>query len=154
MFTDFKVNGESKKGDNENIVYLTIDKIGDNKHIYIINIYNMSFFRDNYDIGFKCVSEKYLEDVRNGKCKILLFLTYEGYSGSKGNDDFEIIEKWRKESNLPPFSVYYACGNLLCKEIVRNKELFINVEPILDFEAWNRFSYDKIVEYNPIDNRI
>jgi hypothetical protein len=138
---------------NENIVYLTMDKIGDDKHIYIINIYNMSFFRDNYDIGFKCVSEKYLEDVRNGKCKILLFLTYEGYSGSKGNDDFEIIEKWRKESNLPPFSVYYACGNLLCKEIVRNKELFINVEPILDFEAWNRFSYDKIVEYDPIDNR-
>lgn len=138
---------------NENIVYLTMDKIGDNKHIYIINIYNMSFFRDNYDIGFKCVSEKYLEDVRNGKCKILLFLTYEGYSGSKGNDDFEIIEKWRKESNLPPFSVYYACGNLLCKEIVRNKELHINVEPILDFEAWNRFSYNKIVEYDPIDNR-
>jgi len=138
---------------NHNITYLTIDKIGNNKHIYIINIYNMSFFRDNYDIGFKCVSEKYLEDVRNGKCKILLFLTYEGYSGSKGNDDFEIIEKWRKESNLPPFSVYYACGNLLSKEIVRNKGLHINVEPILDFEAWNKFSYEKIVEYKPIDDR-
>ena len=28
---------------NHNITYLTIDKIGNNKHIYIINIYNMSF---------------------------------------------------------------------------------------------------------------
>ena len=138
---------------SENIMYLTMDKIGDNKHIYIINIYNMSFFRDNYDIGFKCVSEKYLEDVRNGQCKILLFLTYEGYSGSKGNDDFEIIEKWRKESNLPPFSVYYACGNLLGKQIARNKELYINVDPILDFEAWNRFSYNEVVNFNPIDDR-
>ena len=138
---------------NENIEYLPIDKIGDNNHIYIINIYNMSFFRDNYDIGFKCVSEKYLEDVRNGKCKILLFLTYEGYSGCKGNDDFEIIEKWRKESNLPPFSIYYACGNLLGKQIARNKGLYINVEPILDFEAWNRFLYEGVVDYKPTDNK-
>ena len=113
----------------------------------------MSFFRDNYDIGFKCISEKYLDDIRKGKSKILLFLTYEGYSGSLGNDDFEIIDKWRKESNLPPYSVYYGCGNLLGKKISRDKKLSINVEPILDFEAWNRFVYEGIVNFNPIDNK-
>jgi hypothetical protein len=137
---------------HDNIEYKSIDKIENNNHIYIINIFNMSFFRDNYDIGFKCISKKYLDDVRNGKSKILLFLTYEGYSGSKGNDDFEIIEKWREESNLPPYSVYYACGNLLGKEINKNKELKINVEPILDFEAWNKFNYEQVRNYQPINN--
>ena len=56
---------------------------------------------DNYEVGFKCVSEKYLDDVKNGKSKILLMLTLEGYSGSKGNYDLEIIERWRIESKLP-----------------------------------------------------
>ena len=139
---------------NNNIEYVPIDKIEDNNHIYIINIYNMSFFRDNYDIGFKCISEKYLDDVRNGKSKILLFLTYEGYSGSKDNDDFEIIDKWREESNLPPYSVYYACGNLLGKEIARNKNVKINVQPILDFEAWNKINhYGKVINYRPNSNK-
>jgi hypothetical protein len=138
---------------SDKIEYVPIDKIGNKKHIYIINIYNMSFFNDNYDIGFKCISKKYLDDVREGRSKIVLFLTYEGYSGSKDNNDFEIIDKWRIESNLPPFSVYYACGNLLGKEIALNKNLKINVEPILDFEAWNKFNDNDIVDFKSIDEK-
>ena len=32
---------------HKNIEYVTLDNINNNKHIYIINIYNMSFFMDN-----------------------------------------------------------------------------------------------------------
>jgi hypothetical protein len=134
---------------HKNIDYLSLDNINENKHIYIINIYNMSFFNDNYDIGFKCISEKYLDDIRNGKSKILLMHTLEGYSGSKGNNDIDIIEKWRIASNLPFGSVYYGCGN----QLISNKNTGVITASILDFEAWNNFKYESIVNYNPIDNK-
>jgi len=134
---------------SNNIEYVPIDKIGDSNHIYIINIYNMSFFKDNYDIGFQCISEKYLDDIRKGKSKILLMLTLEGYSGSKGNDDLDIIEKWRVDANLPEFSVHYGCGNQLLNGVYKG----INVTPILDFEAWNYKKLDNIIDYNPIDDK-
>lgn len=134
---------------HKNIEYVTLDNINNNKHIYIINIYNMSFFMDNYEVGFRCVSEKYLDDVKNGKSKILLMLTLEGYSGSKGNYDLEIIERWRIESKLPDGSVYYGCGN----QLLNQKYKGINVVPILDFEAWNSEKHTSIVKYEPIDDK-
>jgi hypothetical protein len=134
------------------IEYQTIDKIQNNKHIYIINIYNVSFFYENLDIGFSCISEKYLNDVRNGKSKIVLMLLYEGTSGSKDNYDLEIVNKWRKDSNLPTNSIYFCCGNLLCNQITIKKGLGITSIPMLDFETWNTYQ-DDIVEYTPIDNK-
>ena len=134
------------------IEYQTIDKIQENNHIYIINIYNVSFFYENLEIGFSCISEKYLNDVRNGKSKIVLMLLYEGTSGSKDNYDLEIINKWRKDSNLPINSIYFCCGNLLCNEITIKKGLGITSIPMLDFEMWNTYK-DNIVEYTPINNK-
>ena len=96
--------------------YVPYEEINNQPHIYIINVYSFSFFRDNENIGFKCVSEKYLNDIREGRSKIMLIFLYEGYSGSKGNYDLEIIEKWRIESNLPKDSIYYVSGNYLIQE--------------------------------------
>lgn len=134
------------------IEYQTIDKIQENNHIYIINIYNVSFFYENLEIGFSCISEKYLDDVRNGKSKIVLMLLYEGTSGSKDNYDLEIVNKWRKDSNLPTNSIYFCCGNLLCNQITINKGLGITSIPMLDFETWNTYQ-DDIVEYTPINDK-
>ena len=134
---------------HKNIEYVSLDKINDSKHIYIINIYNMSFFNDNYEIGFKCISEKYLNDIRTGKSKILLMLTFEGYSGSKGNNDLNIIEKWRTDSNLPIGSVYYGCGN----QLLTNNKNGVITAPILDFEAWNNVKFETPIEFNPIDDK-
>lgn len=133
----------------KNIEYVNLNDSNNSKHIYIINIYNMSFFNDNYDIGFKCVSEKYLNDVRNGKSKILLMLILEGYSGSQNNQDLDIIEKWRNDSNLPEKSIYYGCGN----QLISGPYKGINVVSILDFESWNLFKYDDCVNYNPCDEK-
>ena len=137
---------------NKKIEYQTIDNIVNDKHIYVINIYNVSFFYENLDIGFSCISEKYLGDVRNGKSKIVLMLLYEGTSGSKDNYDLEIINKWRKDSNLPTNSIYFCCGNLLCNEITIQKGLGITSIPILDFETWNTYQ-DDIVEYTPVNEK-
>ena len=45
-------------GDNVN--YIDELNIGNKKHLYLINVYDNNFFRKNKDIGFKCISEKYL----------------------------------------------------------------------------------------------
>ena len=138
---------------SKKIEYLQYDKIEDNKHIYIINIYNVQFFNDNKEIGFKCISQKYLEDVRNGKSKIVMFFLFEGYSGSHGNNDLEIIEKWRIEAGLPVDSVYYVCGNLLCRILVNQKGYGYQARPVHHFEPWNKYDDPNIVEFKPVDNK-
>jgi len=100
-------------------------------------------------VGFKCISQKYLDDIRCGKSKILLMLILEGYSGSANNNDLDIIEKWRIESNLPEFSIHYGCGNQLLNGTYKG----INLNPILDFEAWNYIELKNIVEYKPVDDK-
>ena len=95
------------------IQYTPKNELNGSPHIYIINIYTNTFFENNLDIGFSCISKNYIDDIRNGKSKILMFFIYEGYSGMENNEDFEIIEKWRLESNLPKNSFFNVFGNLL-----------------------------------------
>jgi hypothetical protein len=133
--------------------YVPYEQIDNQPHIYIINVYSFSFFRDNEDIGFKCVSEKYLDHVRKGQSKIMMIFLYEGYSGSKGNWDLEIIEKWRIESNLPEDSIYYVTGNYLIQNILKQKGLKFQGRPIHYFEPWNRYDDSDIVKFNPIDDK-
>lgn len=134
------------------IEYLTSDKIDGRPHIYIININDTEFFKKNNQLGFSCISENYLNDVRNGRSVIVMFLPYEGYSGIQGNFDFEIIEDWRKRSKLPISSVYYVSGNLLSEQIVKNKGLGIEGRGLHYFEPWNKYN-EGLVEFNPIDEK-
>lgn len=133
--------------------YVPYEDINNQSHIYIINVYSFSFFRDNENIGFKCVSEKYLNDIREGRSKIMLIFLYEGYSGSKGNYDLEIIEKWRVESSLPKDSIYYVSGNYLIQELIDKKGLNFQGRPIHYFEPWNRYDETEVVKFKPIDDR-
>jgi len=133
--------------------YVPIESIGNQSHIYIINVYSFSFFADNIDIGFKCISEKYLNDIRHGKSKILMLYLYEGYSGSKGNFDLEIIEKWRIESGLPEDSIYFVTGNFMIEDILKNKGLKFQGRPIHYFEPWNKYDETEPVDFKPIDDK-
>lgn len=133
--------------------YVPFEQIDNQQHIYVINVYAFSFFRDNEDIGFSCVSEKYLEHVRKGQSKIMLIFLYEGYSGSKGNYDLEIIEKWRIQSRLPEDSIYYVTGNYLIRDLIKSKGLKFQGRPIHYFEPWNRYENDNVVKFKPIDDK-
>lgn len=121
------------------IQYTPKDEIGDSKHIYIINVYTHDFFTHNSDIGLKCISPEYIEDIRNGKSKILMFFIYEGYSGIWGNSDFEMIERWRVEMGFPINSIYYVCGNLLSEQIVKERGYGYKARGIHYFEPWNQY---------------
>ena len=136
-----------------NIEYVEYNNIENQQHIYVINVYSFSFFKDNCDIGFKCISEKYLVHIRNGQSKILMLFLYEGYSGSKGNYDLEMIEKWRIESNLPENSIFYVSGNYLIQDLIRQKGLKFEGRPIHYFEPWNRYESDGVVNFTPLDEK-
>jgi hypothetical protein len=137
---------------NNFIEYTPKEKIQSRPHIYIINIYTNTFFKNNLDIGFQCISEQYLEDIKNGKSKILMFFMYEGYSGMGDNKDFEVIEEWRLKSNLPRNSIYYVCGNLLSENIVRERGLGFRAKGISYFEPWNKYNGD-IIEFKPTNEK-
>lgn len=134
IFEDYRLWENVTPKHFNNLEYVPYEKIDNQSHIYVINIYSFSFFRDNENIGFKCVSEKYLNHVRNGQSKIMMIFLYEGYSGSKGNHDLEIIERWRIESNLPENSIYYVTGNYLIENIIKNKGLKFQGRPIHYFD--------------------
>lgn len=135
-----------------NIEYLTSDKINGRPHIYIINIASHSFFETNGPIGFSCISENYLNDIREGRAMIAMFFLYEGYSGIQGNRDFEIIEDWRRRSKLPPNSIYYINGNLISQNLVNERGYGFQARGIHYFEPWNKYS-EPMVSFKPIDNK-
>ena len=142
---------------NSIVNYVPIDEIGNQPHLYMMHIFTMNFFIDNKEIGFSCISEKYLNDVRIGKSKIVLLLLYEGFSGMKNNLDFETIELWRIKANLPSKSVYYITGNLIADKIVKNKKLDLDVLPVHMFETWNwnnDIKYENPpIPFNPINEK-
>jgi hypothetical protein len=153
MFDKGMMMGQITPKHSDKIEYVSYNEIFGRNHLYIINVYSYSFFSDNLDIGFNCVSENYLNDIREGKSKIVMLFLYEGYSGSKGNYDLEIIEKWRVDANLPVNSIYYVSGNLLCKQIVEEKNLGYQGRPIQYFEPWNKYNENTIIDFKPVNEK-
>jgi hypothetical protein len=148
MFSDGHLRNQITPNHSNLIQYTPKENINGSKHIYIINVYTNQFFYSNKEIGFKCISKEFLDDIRKGNSKILMFFLYEGYSGMENNQDFEVIEKWRIDAGLPEYSVYYVCGNLLSEKIVENKNLKFKAKGIHYFEPWNKYNGD-IVTFKP-----
>jgi len=134
------------------IQYTPKNELNGSPHIYIINIYTNTFFENNFDIGFSCISKNYIDDIRNGKAKILLLFIYEGYSGRENNNDFEIIEEWRIKSNLPKNSIFYLCGNLLSDKIVNERNLGFDAKGVSHFEPWNKYK-GNVIPFKPKDEK-
>jgi len=153
LFDNGRFKGIVTPNYSTNIEYTPIENIDNQPHIYIINVWNLHFFVENFDIGFKCMSQKYIDDVINGKSKIVLIYLFEGYSGSHGNHDLEILEKWRKDMDFPINSIYLICGNLISNQIVKERELGFQARPTHSFEPWNRYHEMTPVDFKPIDNK-
>ena len=137
----------------DNFIYTPYDEIKDSKHFYFIFIWSDVFFIN--PLGFKGISEKYKNDVRNGKSKIFLFFMCEGASGSYGNNELETIEKWRIEENFPDYSIYYFSGNLLIDKIAKAKELKLNCfgTSCFEFTNHNFLINGDPIKFKPIDDK-
>ena len=152
MFQEGHIRNSITPTHSDLIKYTPKEEIGDSKHIYIINVYSHDFFTYNRELGLKCISPEYVEDIQNGKCKILMFFIYEGYSGILNNYDFEAIEQWRLEMQFPTNSIYYVCGNLLCENIVKEKGFGYQARGIHYFEPWNKYN-GPMVDFKPSDEK-
>jgi nucleoside-diphosphate-sugar epimerase len=130
------------------VEFLTKEELEGKNHIYLINIYDPNFFKRNYDIGFKCISEQYLNDIREGRSCIVMVLTMEGYSGSDNNYDLEIIDKWINEVNIPHDSVYFISGNLIIDKVIKEKGLKFTAIPVSTFDTW--VNYDETHRRSPV----
>jgi nucleoside-diphosphate-sugar epimerase len=154
MFDNF--NNVITPNFNNSLSYYEIDK-PNTKYLYPIFIYDSSFFKTNKDLGFKCISKHYIDDIRMGLAKLVLILTFEGYSGMIGNSDLEILNNWILESDIPSENVYYISGNLIIDNITKNKGYNFKSIPLSTFEPWI-FIIDIIkrkhsVKFNPIDTK-
>ena len=137
---------------------ISISNLEDHKHLYIIRVYNPQYFLDNIKIGFSCISEKVLEDVRSKKALIVVECTSEGvYQVGFPNKELRTIDKWREESNLPEYSVCALTGNLKSPDFVKDNNLKIRAFGQSTFENdflnpdYLNFNQDKLVNYKPDD---
>ena len=71
--------------------YATAEMIGNNPHLYLIPVYSFDFFKIKNEFGFSHISEKYKNDIRNNKCKIIIMILYEGNTGMQGKAQRPII---------------------------------------------------------------
>lgn len=124
------------------------------KHIYLICVYNPDFFRLNRDLGFTLIEKQYQNDIRNGDAAVIIFYPWEGYSGMEGNEDFTIVEEWRKKSLFPKGSVHFFTGNLAAEnhKQVKNSELIVH--PFNSFDNWNADKLDlPLIKFNPGEDK-
>lgn len=140
---------------DDDIVYHTQEFLEGKKHLYIVNVWDNLFFIKNKNIGFKCISKKYIDDVKQNRCKIVMIHHFEGYSGSSNrNQDLEIINSWIQELNLPPKNVYYVHGNLLIDEVRKSKGFNFKCFPISIFDSWIDYRIvEDVIDYTPINDK-
>lgn len=120
--------------EDDRIAYRSAKQITHQKHIYFINISITRFFEDNEEIGFKCISPEYQEDLRNGKAKLVLYHPFEGDSGDENSRDLEIIDKWVKDAKFVPENIFYVHGNLNVGKIAKEKNYSFVGVPYIYFD--------------------
>jgi hypothetical protein len=124
------------------------------KHLYLINVQNVDYFKNNIHIGFRYIHKDYIRDIKLEKCKIVILFNNEGTSGTDDYPDFEIVEKWRQKAGLPEYSIIFITGNNLGPEIQDEKGYKYYIIPYSDFELWNfQHTQKKIIDYIPADDK-
>lgn len=138
----------------KNYEYKYYHELNGENHLYLIKVGNTAYFNLNKHIGFRFISKEIIDDVKAGKCFIVLLQDSEGTSGLKDYPDFKTIESWRIKAGLPPYSVVYVTGNYLGTSICEKNGYQIKVVPHSDFEAWNiQYTQDSIIPFEPKDDK-
>jgi hypothetical protein len=130
------------------------EEIVGEKHLYVICVFNPDFFRLNRDLGFTLIDKQYQNDVRNGNAAVVVFYPWEGYSGMEGNEDFIIVEEWRKKSHFPEGSVHFFTGNLTANNHDHVKGSGLVMHSFNSFDNWNSDKLDlPLIKFEPKDDK-
>lgn len=144
-----------------NFWYIDKNDIGNKKFLYVIHIYGSEYFDQHNEAGLKVISEDILSKVRKNQGHIIIFFVNEPepWTGNTvGGSEPALIDRWRKDAGLPPYSVSYFTGNY---KLIQNSNLLtpykVNIKPFSAFLY--TFAYFVLAEkalnfkYNPIDSK-
>ena len=133
--------------------YYTVKELPVNKnYLYVINLHSVKYFENRKTIGFKNISPRVIEDVKNNKAKIVLIMATEGESHTwMAPEDFYIIQSWVNELSLPRNNVVYINGNLLSEEIIKQESFPFISKGVMVFESWNNIFnyYPNVIDFEP-----
>ena len=140
--------------DQHHCHYKYKEELGEEEHLYLITVFNPHYFTENRALGFSVMDERFQTDVRAGKCAVIIFYPWEGYSGMEGNEDFKIVEEWRKKANFPPKSVHFFTGNLTATNHPHNKDSGTVFHCWSTFDNWNSDTADEpLVDFIPDEEK-
>lgn len=130
--------------EHPNVKFIKFSDIGDQKYVFPIFMPANSYFKVHQTIGFNYVDPQIIKDIRNKKALMLLICPNEGMSGADHNStDFDILNHWCKEYELPKESVYYFHGNLKVSDHDKN----FNYVPMDLFPDWIDYNKESIVPF-------
>jgi hypothetical protein len=133
--------------------YVSLSSINENeKYIYPVTLRSFNYFINHKNIGFKYVSDRVVNDVKNNKAKIVIIYPIEGNSGNGcWSEDFEILNSWCNEKGFKKEQVYFIHGNHKVTERMLNYNF--TYIPIQAFLGTIKTELNDILEYTPTDNK-
>lgn len=130
----------------KNVKYVHLDELPQGtKYIYPIIIRTWDYFLKMEGHGFKFLSGRVSEDVRNGLAKIVFMHPWEGPCGEP---DWAIIHNWAKRADFKKDQVYFIHGNFKTP----SNDLNFTYFPVSAFQM-NWKTYANIVDFNPTNER-
>ena len=134
------------------ITYMNIDEISNEKYFYIVRLNSSTFFKDNKQIGFRCVDKRTIDHVRNNQAKIVISYVEEGFHGlPEYSECFYIIQDWINEINIPSENVYFLTGDLKAS-INHGPSVEFNIVGVSSWDNANNPSDYKPLNFEPSGN--
>lgn len=154
LWSEEQLLSQTQEHNIPSLKYKYYDDLDDEHHLYIITIHNSDFFQQNKNLGFSVIDERIINDVKIKKCKIILTILFEGYSGREENEDFDILNDWCLKNNFDKDDVYFINGNLLTDDIIKKNNYNFLGFGISTFEDWlEPKKIDKPLIYNVNDKK-
>lgn len=134
-----------------NVVYSHLPSLEGKKYIFPILIRDTQYFVHHKDLGFDSVDDRVFEDVRAGRCKIVLLFPLEGTSGdNQFEHDFNILNNWCIKRGLRKDQVYYVHGNHRGVELTDGMNF--TYIPIDTFICWVPGTRYHTATFEPVDS--
>ena len=121
------------------------------KYLYPVFIHAPDYFTNHETIGFRFVDPVVLDDVRQGRAKIVLTMPFEGFINLHKNRDIEILDKWCKECGLNAEQVYYIHGYFNTSKLPL--DLNFTYIPVNAFHCWIGMPRATMEKFEPVDDK-
>lgn len=120
-------------------------------YFYLIHTRGIQYF-EHSTYGLRCLDTKVIKDIQNNRCHLLIDNLSEGMTGTEGNRDLEILNRWIAEIQIPAKNVIVFTGNLKAPAIKKydfNIQAYCGMEDIFQSTSFD----DKWADFTPIKGK-